>query len=571
MSDWFRRFSERQLLGLVGLLSAAAVITTWVFRYVQDDAFITFRYARMAAQGHGLVLNPGDRVEGYTNFLWTLIMVIPEKAGWDTPTFAIVVTLVLMVAAIFTSYRFATLVLGDRPKALLATAVLVANMSFVGYGSGGLETMLQTLLVMVIATLLVEPVGRGAHTARRLGAGVVAGVALLVRMDSAVLIGAWFLISLWTAWTAEPAEGRVGRSVLAAAQMGLPVVAIVTPWLVWKYDYYGSLVPNTQAAKSAGFFIPFLFGVFYLLWFGVRYLAFFLIKRFARERKEFFANPAARQAMIVAGVWCLYICVVGGDFMEYRFLVPVIPLLALLASVLLDRYTNLRHQIAMCTVMVLVSGIGLVAPTVFPYPALTFDELRHWPTESRTTWKGIGEALRADFPGGITEPGQPTIAVKALGAMSYYSELPTIDMLGLADREIATDGIMITPYYPGHVRVATVQQLLDKDVNLILGLPQYWEADRDTPVRLSELTSMYTTEDLKNLPGDAQMVFYRAVDNRAVGMIYLQQNDKVDALIEAGTWWTLPIARVCDAADLNWLAELTSKDTCEGIMSSPSP
>ncbi|NLA36221.1 MAG: hypothetical protein GX868_11145, partial [Actinobacteria bacterium] len=71
MSDWFRKFSDRQLLGLVGVLSAAAVITTWIFRYVQDDAFITFRYARMAAQDHGLVLNPGDRVEGYTNFLWT--------------------------------------------------------------------------------------------------------------------------------------------------------------------------------------------------------------------------------------------------------------------------------------------------------------------------------------------------------------------------------------------------------------------------------------------------------------------------------------------------------------------
>ncbi|NLA36053.1 MAG: hypothetical protein GX868_10255, partial [Actinobacteria bacterium] len=217
-------------------------------------------------------------------------------------------------------------------------------------------------------------------------------------------------------------------------------------------------------------------------------------------------------------------------------------------------------------VMLLVSGVGLIAPTVFPYPALTFDELRHWPSDSRTSWKGIGEALAEDFPGGVTEPGQPTIAVKALGAMSYYSELPTIDMLGLADREIATDGITITPYYPGHVRVATVRQLLDKNVNLILGLPQYWETDRDTPVRLSELTSMYTTEDLKNLPVDARMVFYEAVETRAVGMIYLQQNDKVDALVESGKWWTLPIERACDPDDLTWLAELTSKETCEGIM-----
>lgn len=36
---------------------------------VQEDAFISFRYARNLVDGHGLVFNPGERVEGYTNFL----------------------------------------------------------------------------------------------------------------------------------------------------------------------------------------------------------------------------------------------------------------------------------------------------------------------------------------------------------------------------------------------------------------------------------------------------------------------------------------------------------------------
>ena len=37
-----------------------------------DDAYISFRYARNFAEGNGLVWNLGERVEGYTNFLWTL-------------------------------------------------------------------------------------------------------------------------------------------------------------------------------------------------------------------------------------------------------------------------------------------------------------------------------------------------------------------------------------------------------------------------------------------------------------------------------------------------------------------
>ncbi len=40
--------------------------------FLTDDAFISFRYVRNLIEGHGLVFNPGERVEGYTNFLWVL-------------------------------------------------------------------------------------------------------------------------------------------------------------------------------------------------------------------------------------------------------------------------------------------------------------------------------------------------------------------------------------------------------------------------------------------------------------------------------------------------------------------
>ena len=40
--------------------------------FVCDDAFISFRYARNLLEGHGLVYNPGEYVESYSNFLWVL-------------------------------------------------------------------------------------------------------------------------------------------------------------------------------------------------------------------------------------------------------------------------------------------------------------------------------------------------------------------------------------------------------------------------------------------------------------------------------------------------------------------
>src|SRR5512145_2670860 len=49
--------------------------------FTNDDAFISFRYARSWAEGNGLVFNVGERVEGYTNFLWRLLIGILMRSG----------------------------------------------------------------------------------------------------------------------------------------------------------------------------------------------------------------------------------------------------------------------------------------------------------------------------------------------------------------------------------------------------------------------------------------------------------------------------------------------------------
>ena len=56
--------------------------------FVTDDAFITFRYAHNLLTGHGMVFNPGERVEGYTNFLWVLCSSVALFVGIDPETAA---------------------------------------------------------------------------------------------------------------------------------------------------------------------------------------------------------------------------------------------------------------------------------------------------------------------------------------------------------------------------------------------------------------------------------------------------------------------------------------------------
>ena len=55
----------------------------WTFRFVIDDAFISFRYAANMLDGHGLVFNRGEMVEGYSNLLWVHLSAFGMKLGLD--------------------------------------------------------------------------------------------------------------------------------------------------------------------------------------------------------------------------------------------------------------------------------------------------------------------------------------------------------------------------------------------------------------------------------------------------------------------------------------------------------
>ncbi|MGB6058961.1 MAG: glycosyltransferase family 39 protein [Microthrixaceae bacterium] len=564
LSGWLdQRLSGHWRVAELGLY-VLAVAAAWIVRFVQDDAFITYRYARNLARGNGLVFNPGERVEGYTNFLWTVLHVIPEKFSWSTPVFSQVIGIAFMVGTVAISYRLARRVFGSEAFAFLVALALLGNMTFLTYATGGLETMMQTMLVVSVASLLlpVTEVGARGVAARRISAGLCAGLAVLTRMDSAVLIAVWVTAHLVATWrrvpepdgaTGDSPDGRVRILVTSTLQIGLPALALIGPWLAWKLWYYGNLLPNTFYAKSAGSpIIPPLYGLFYLAAFFFLYASFLLIGRFIKYRKELFAVPGVPQILAVLPVWFLYICVVGGDFMEFRFMVPVMPVLAMVVAYLVDRFTKLRSQMLLLTVLILISGTHRVMPTVTPYPVLTFTELSHWPNSSTTSWQGKATLLKAEFPGGMEEPGQPKIAIAPLGVLPYFSDLQAVDVLGLTDPVTARHGYPISPYYPGHVRMAHVGHLLDEHVNLILGQPGAREPVKGRrSYRISELTFLYPSGDLNTLPQDARVIEVPQIDGSAWLIIYLLQNDKVDSAIKRNGWAVYPVDRTCVLEDMD--------------------
>src|SRR3990170_1551106 len=130
--------------------------------YQADDAFISFRYAQNWADGLGPVWNEGERVDGYTNFLWTALLAVAAKAGLPLPETAGWAG----AAAAIGTFSVVGLIAGRWPDPSRAGAMrwlpvvtvllLAANGAFAAWTYAGLETVFFAFLVLLAAWLYLR-------------------------------------------------------------------------------------------------------------------------------------------------------------------------------------------------------------------------------------------------------------------------------------------------------------------------------------------------------------------------------------------------------------------------------
>jgi hypothetical protein len=336
--------------------SVLAIMRAWL----TDDAFISFRYARNLIEGHGLVYNPGERVEGYSNFLWTLWCAFGLWVRIPAEVWAQIWGVVFYAASIglLTAHLMEL-----RPQAgpiylaIPVTALMaVLHEDWSIYATGGLETSAFTFLALCGYILLVrKPSGNIRLSAL---AGAVMALATLTRPDGAVfaLVGGLFLL----AWD----RPRLKSALVYAAGFAVLLVPVQT----WRICYYGDFFPNTYYAKSAYlpwwdqgwhyaklYFLkywPLLFGIFGIILAAIPGLA-----RSAREKPLLM-----RSLSLAAGFSLAYtsaIARIGGDFMFARLLIPATPFYLILTSLGLVLLSGLRPWISLYAGLLLVAGMGL--------------------------------------------------------------------------------------------------------------------------------------------------------------------------------------------------------------------
>lgn len=457
--------NRRIWIATVSLPLAWGLVESFRSAWVCDDVFISFRYVDQLLQGNGLVFNVGEQVEGFTHFLWLMVLALCARLGLDLVVVGRYLPILAFAGVLFVLARRAWERRDLGVGLPLAAWCVALHRDAQIFASSGLETAPFTLLVLLG---LLATSGR---TPRMGLAGALYALATLTRPEGA----------LYTALAAAYLVWRV-RSIRPLWQFAGTWVLLIAPFLTFRVLYYDQLLPNTYYAKSAGhaywsqgwIYTRLYFGTYGVLVAAVAALPLsWVLRARARNRDERRSLDSSVLASLQVIAVCAYVARVGGDFMFARFFIPVTPLLLLvLEDVLgvLTRFVAARWRRAIAALLVLAC-VGLTVYARVPR-GRTFvgrtpvegvvDEAHVYTREILAIMKSQGEALRKYLSG----TGARLALLSGQDAVAYFSRLPyALEPHGLTDAELAR-----TPLQgrgrPGHERAASLEDLLRRNVHI---------------------------------------------------------------------------------------------------------
>jgi len=416
-----RLISLALLVGMASLLAAGSVLVA-VHHDGIDDAYISYRYAGNLARGYGLVFNPGERVEGYSNLLYVLMLAPAYKLGVEgAGIYRFSVGLNILAATAVLALLWSRLRRRFGGRAALAGGLLFALCPPIWcWTSSGMESM-WVLLFQVVAWVAVDRLVEEGD--RRMVVPATASAVLMVVMRAdgfvvPVLLALYLLVR--RQW--KPA-------CLLGAASGVALLAVV----LWQWRYYGQAIANPYYVKVAGPVTARLWQAvktlvgsrqMWLYWLAVGLYAGDAISGWVRARE-----PARMPVgvFMAAGLIAYYLYI-GGDFFGERFLLFCVPL-AIYGLFALRLIPAREWKLSGLWALLAVLLYQFAVPTAGT-ARLSEVLLGQGKRMQGTYWAELGRFLRA------REPGK-RIAVDAAGRIPFFSGLYAIDMLGLCDKHIA--------------------------------------------------------------------------------------------------------------------------------------
>jgi hypothetical protein len=305
----------------------------WFAGFVQDDAFISLRYAANLARGDGLVFNPGERVEGITNLLWTLLAALLMKLGIPALESLRLIGAASAFGLIWLVWREAG---GERwPRSNgpawcggIAAAVLASHSSLALWAASGLEQVPFTLLLFAGYREFSRD-----RTARAAGWWLVA---TLTRPEGALAFGVAAVVRTSRLLAHARLPGPDERRAVMIYLTGFCLL------VAFRLAYFGDALPNTYYVKGIAnrythqHGLSELSGFLFHDGFGL-VLALSVVGLMGTwavpSGLDLHPSEAVAFSALFLGGFLYYLVRVGGDILPfYRLWIPVLPFGALWAG-----------------------------------------------------------------------------------------------------------------------------------------------------------------------------------------------------------------------------------------------
>jgi len=443
---------ERAALALVFAAAAWLALESASPTSQLDDSFISYRYARNWVEGHGLVWNPGERVEGITNLLWTLAIAAGMALGVDAPLAGHALGVASGVALLVSVYALARANVPAEARwvAALAPFVVLASPALPYFATSGMETL--AFLALATGALAAD-----AHD-RRIAAASLLALALALRPDAAIV--AAVVVAAQLARDGWRPSARNLRPTLVVAAAGLALCA-------FRLAYYGSPVPNTFHAKVGG--VPLAQAIEKASLFLIEAPIFAALPAIAHAMR---GDRTARTGLAFCAATLAYVLATGGTALTFsRFLLPIFPVLAALGARSAARAVSPGERGAPLELACVVGcaaayvagtpwlGVGALAAGAIaaaisrrPAAGLAFAALGaalalaiatpHWRADRIASKRDFDAKLAANDRARAATlrerlPADATIGAVAIGVIGWETRFAVLDLLGLTDPVIA--------------------------------------------------------------------------------------------------------------------------------------
>lgn len=388
------RIDSRALTRFLLVIEAVAVlgVAAYHLRIVNDDVFITMRYARNLQAGMGLVYNPGEAVFGITCPLLALLQAFfGFFTGGDILIANYLLQFLLLAGCIVLAARYL-----ESP---LLTAAVIPALCLNDQTAGYLGNEVLLVLFLALASLVFMRQGREALFALTLGA------VYLARFDG--FIFGFVATAWWIASTRQRDPRKIAMHVLRWAL--LPVI-----WHLFSWFYYGTLFSNSVTSKI----------------FGSENIRTYANILFTRRLPELIQQPNGLAIVALAVIGLLAHWRKCGIFLLW-FIGFTCVYAVIQAPGILPWY---YHTLAFLKVMSVAAGIAFLSSRLFPdgqwqrlvlcvaLGGLVVGPLDFgWEQQRYDLYRTVAEKLKPEIaPNAYVEMNE-------IGILGYYLERPVLD------------------------------------------------------------------------------------------------------------------------------------------------